>query len=483
MKRTVFFIATILVLSLSSLVNAQEREWQEGDRVMIRKEVTHYLTGEEPSKWVYFVEQQVQQVGGKRFPDGVLMRGILSWVGKDDLILIDSDEGVEEMQKRAEEIEQMSDADKAALQKYAESKGTTQLSIDSTLMAEREKMRRQLLDSLSAVQQAREDSLRALQQAREDSIAAEQARQLQQMKAREDSIAAALAAAQESLQALKGDTAQSDTTQRQSAKQPMHRLSVGVRGGMASLMHDADPMGKWRVGGDVVLDLQYAYYFGFKEGSRINPGILTGLSFGWAKSSIQSPIDTTYTVSTSDGDINYSISAEKVAEADRQLQLEIPLMFSMLTDFGLWLNVGPRFQIPVHSPYSQTIISPSINAYFPEEGVTVSDEVITGKVQNDQLTTSGKYRHSKFNLLLSAEIGYEWQLAPQHALGVGLYGNVAVVDAYKNQTQNNSLINVTAPDGATPADVNIEAATDTYAKGMGYFDFGLKLVYSFNLLK
>jgi hypothetical protein len=48
--------------------------------VMIDGNPSHYLTGEKIPKWVYTKRHSIMQIGTKRFPDGVLLREIYSWV-------------------------------------------------------------------------------------------------------------------------------------------------------------------------------------------------------------------------------------------------------------------------------------------------------------------------------------------------------------------------------------------------------------------
>ena len=51
-----------------------------GDSIYVHPDSLYYLTGERISKWVFNVPHQVQQVGGRRYPMGVLIKGIYSWV-------------------------------------------------------------------------------------------------------------------------------------------------------------------------------------------------------------------------------------------------------------------------------------------------------------------------------------------------------------------------------------------------------------------
>ena len=162
-------------------------------------------------------------------------------------------------------------------------------------------------------------------------------------------------------------------------------------------------------------------------------------------------------------------------------------MFSLLHDNGLFFNVGPKFMIPVFTPYNQTITNPHINAYFPATGVTVSDEVITGLITNDQLKTNATDNGIQFNInvMLTAEIGYEWVLKSGNSLGLGAFANYSVFNTFKNKnTDDTSLIHLQDPSvTGTTAAVDILSATRTYADKLGYFDAGIKLAYHFNFPK
>ena len=264
-----------------------------------------------------------------------------------------------------------------------------------------------------------------------------------------------------------------------------HRFSIGVRAGAASLMHNNEAvMGGWKLGFDALLDLQYAYYFSRRADKKINHGILTGLSFGYSRSPISSAINSDYQVTGDDGEtIDYHIEAANVSESDGQLQIEVPLMYSMLMDNGFFLNIGPKFMMPVFTHYNQTLTDPHISATFNDMGVTVKDEVITGYVEDNDLNTKGNWGKSKtkISIMITAELGYEWKFNNGNSLGLGVYANYAPWNSFKNDTDNTSLIQVEKPTGSTPAGkADILSATDTYTKGMNYFDGGLKLVYHFN---
>ena len=427
-------LAISALLLTSSFAFAQEKttDYMVGDTIKIKKDAQTYLTGERPSSWVYGREFTIQQVGTHHFPDGLLLKGIYSWIAPKDVELTGAverptEENPAQEQNATPTAEGTSDD---ANNEVEEANQSDANATDTTYVAPAETV---------VVKKGENPNLYVMDQ-----------------KPAEHSLL-----------------------------YPFHRFSIGVRGGVASLMQKSDVMGNWRAGFDALLDLQYAYYFGAPQGKKVNMGIMTGVSLGWAQSGLKSAIDTAYTVSTDNGDIDYTISAEQAEENNGQLQLEIPLMFTLVTEKGLFFNVGPRFIIPAYAHYNQKLTDPSINAYFREEGVSVSNEVITGRLQYDQLNTKGKWNASKVNITLSAELGYEWLLSSGNSVGLGVYANYAVWSHYKNGAQSDlkSLISVVPPSATAPADVDVFSASDTYFKGLGYFDCGLKVSYNFNFFK
>ena len=464
--KSIFFIAVSLIMATT--VTAQEQNstplsaFAEGDTVVIKRDHHHYLTGERMSRWVYNVEHTIRQVGGKRFPNGILLRGIYSWVGPDDIVNKNTNREAalaEQEAKRQAELEQArqdsiarAEARAKALQDAAEA-----ARLDSIERAERE-----------AAEQARRDSIEMA------------------MRARIDSIAAVQAAAEQEKQVLPEQEAAYILGEQQQMFN-CNRFTIGLRGGVASLMHDADKLGKWHAGWDVLLDLQYAHYWK-RFGKKMQYGLLVGVSAGYSRSHISSDVNDQYTVGVTGDPVNpeidYTITAGKVKEYDGQIQLEVPIMFSMIHECGFFLNVGPRLAVPVYAQYDQTIDQPNIDAYFPVEGITVHNAKITGQVSPDQQDSKGKWSASKLNVMVGAELGYEFTFKNKNSLGLGAYANYSVYTLYKNDTNTQSLVGIAGkPAAGVPAVVDVQSATDSYAKGMGYFDVGLKIAYHFNWWK
>ncbi|MBR0309630.1 MAG: hypothetical protein IJQ97_01975 [Paludibacteraceae bacterium] len=458
--------------------------FKTGDTIVINKAQTKYLTGEHISTWAYYVRHTIQQVGGKRFPNGVLLAGINSWLDPStDLLLMgavvkNDTSRMKEMidrpliLERLVELNEMDEQAKQQIQKMAQ-----QYHMTAMVEAAREQAVR---DSLDRVQRAREQALRdslaaveAAMQARllaiEDSLRADAAR-----KMREQALADSLAAAREqahrdSLTALRPES--------------FNRVGAGLRVGVASLMQKTDPVAKgaWKAGFDILAEAQYAHYWQPKD-SKQAYGILTGLSIGYTRNGLTAQGNRTFDLTDEDGDqLRYTITGADANEKDGTLMLEIPAMFSMLFLDNFFVNFGPRFSIPVFSHYNQDLSQAHIDAWNMTKNVHVPDELITGKVTEDMLRKSSATNLSRLNIQLSAEIGYEYTLPNRHIIGAGVYANYSVFSLYPNDPTGKELITIGAPTSTAPAPVDITTITDAYVprNGLGFFDCGVKLIYHF----
>ena len=472
--KSILIAATLISASVVSTLSAQQAEPAQqhefkvaiGDSVMIKRECQQYCTGERPSVWVWDKVHTVRQLGTKKFPDGVLLMNIYSWMCEECLINVNG-HAQESADKAA--VEQAEDREAFEAEQQAEK--------DAAKAAQEEAAKKAAAEKAAAEKAAQE----AAEQARQDSInqalAAEQARQ--------DSI---LAAAQQA----KEDSIESA----HKFKHQYDRFTIGARVGVASQLHQPIEKvnAKWGVGFDAMLDLQYAHYWS-NDARPVDLGIIVGLGIGYAQGTFNGSQDTVYQAGDNN-EITYHVTADNIRETDRQLQLEVPLMFSLIHDNGLFFNIGPKFMIPVYTPYKQTVNSAdaSITAVYPEEGITIKDNIVTGKYIDQQPTEDNGIQF-KVNVMLTAEIGYEWILKSGNSLGLGAYANYCVYNNFSNQYKNAaagsadsrpSLLDITAPTeaaGGAIADLNMLSATRTYADKLGYFDAGIKLAYHFNFPK
>ena len=433
---------------------AQEHQWKVaiGDSVMIKRECVEYLTGERPSVWVWDKVHTVRQLGTKRFPEGVLLMNIYSWICEECLIPVNG-RAQEEEAKAVEEQKE----DRAAFEKG---------------------------------EPAAQPAAQPAEEPKEEPAAEPAAEPAEEPAKEEPAPVEEQKEEEQTAQSNQGDSIHSQPN----FKHNYDRFTIGLRGGAAGLLHKTNE-GSWTCGGDVVLDLQYAHYW-TKDGRPVDLGIITGVGLGYAQSSVKSSVNSTRP-NVEDGDatpmhIDYTIRADEVKEHDGQLQLEVPLMFSLIHQNGLFFNIGPKFMLPVFTPYKQTISNnPNtfVEAYYQETGVRVTNDVITGLLAEDKYTSKGTDYKNKFtiNVMLTAEIGYEWILKSGNSLGLGAYANYSVYNSFKNNPEDpnvDPLIRVeSAPSSTSNAVINVNPLTGTYASGLGFFDAGVKLAYHFNFPK
>ena len=422
-------IGTSVVSTLSAQQTATSYEWKvaNGDSVMIKRECQQYLTGEKPSTWVYDQVHTVYQLGTKRFPEGVLLMNIYSWICEECLVPVNQKEETKPVEEPIQ-------------------------------------------------QPVEEPAEQPTEQPTEQPQPVEEVKPVEEPQP-------AQPIEQPVVEAVARKTAQGDSIHsKQNFRGGYDRFTIGVRGGAASLLHHA-VKGNWTCGGDVLLDLQYAHYW-TKDGRPADLGIITGLSVGYAQSGLKTDYDSTAFVKDN---VNYTVVARGIKETDHTVQLEIPLLFSMIHENGVFFNIGPKFMVPVYSPYKQTVDQDNthITAYFPETGITIKDNSVTGQYTGQQPTTDNGVKF-KINVMLTAEIGYEWILNSGNSLGLGAYANYSVFNTYSNTTSTEGLFNLTPPSdtgSGSSATLDVLSATKTYTDKIGYFDAGVKVAYHFNFPK
>ena len=464
--KTILFAATIVSASVVSTLSAQQaaqpapkHEFKVaiGDSVMIKRECQKYCTGETPSTWVWDKVHTVRQLGTKRFPDGVLLMNIYSWMCEDCLIPVNG---------RADE----------ASKKAAEEQKEDKKAFESG----------KPIEEIKPAEKPAEKPVEVEEVKKEEPVVAPVVVE----KPAEEPVAEPAKvekAPQTAKEMEKGDSIKS----KQNFTGKYDRFTIGARGGVASLLHKTEN-GSRVIGGEGLLDLQYAHYW-TKDGRPVDLGILTGISLGYSQSGMKTAVNSQLK-GLSDGDaqkpmtVDYTIRADKVKENDGAIVMEIPLMFTLIHDCGFFFNYGPKLMMPLYTPYKQTISDNAntlIEAYFRDVDVKVENEVITGILRDDQKKLKGTDNGDQFviNVLLGAEFGYEWILKSGNSLGLGAYVDYGVYSSYKNKTSESPLISVTPPQGSNPADVEVLSATKTYASKLGYVSAGVKLAYHFNFPK
>lgn len=244
-------------------------DFKVGDTIYLCQDSLHYLTGERMSKWVYAVPHVIRQLGGKTHPNGVLVAGINSWVYPATAMAVHP-----RYETQAEADAKAAEAAKAdTLPAPAEEPAPVE-----PLPAEPAPT-----DTVAAPAPAEEEpGVLPAEPVAEEPAPAEPAQKA-------DSVKATHATAHH----MWGPRNPREMTMQERYNNAklgvIDRFSIGVRGGVASYVPDAD----YNWGFDAMFDIQYAHYWTLRP-KQCRIGFLMGLSAGYMQSGIKTYLDYSY---------------------------------------------------------------------------------------------------------------------------------------------------------------------------------------------
>ena len=429
----------VIFTSLLPLVNASAQKAlnykdsgakiEVGDSVMINKDSLHYETGERILDWVYDQVHVVRQVGSKWHPDGILVKGIYSWITSGSAVEVNEKEVSETETPSQETIVEEPIVEKPVVEEPIVEKTVEEPMVEEVVEPTPEEPVVETIPEPAPVEE------------------------------------------------------KSVVNEEESKPYQINRFTIGLRGGFASSMAKATvaEFSKLPLGGDVLLDLQYAHYWPISN-EKMHLGLLAGVSVGYMNTTRNQAWDETFTANTSDGEVIYNVTADNIKETNNQLQLEVPVMFSMLVN-GFFLNVGPRFLLPAYAPYKQVITNGNIQVTDVETGVVLNNNPVYGALSEEQENQKGKGEQQfKLTMTIGIELGYEFKLKSGNSIGLGAFANYGVYSMYSNNPLG-SAIDVFAPSANGNGVVNVESLTNAYTDKMGHLDAGVKLTYNFNFFK
>ena len=429
----------VIFTSLLPLVNASAQKAlnykdsgakiEVGDSVMINKDSLHYETGERILDWVYDQVHVVRQVGSKWHPDGILVKGIYSWITSGSAVVVNEKEVSETETPSQETVVEEPIVEKPVVEEPIVEKTVEEPMVEEVVEPTPEEPVVETIPEPAPVEE------------------------------------------------------KSVVNEEESKPYQINRFTIGLRGGFASSMAKATvaEFSKLPLGGDVLLDLQYAHYWPISN-EKMHLGLLAGVSVGYMNTTRNQVWDETFTANTSDGEVIYNVTADNIKETNNQLQLEVPVMFSMLVN-GFFLNVGPRFLLPAYAPYKQVITNGNIQVTDVETGVVLNNNPVYGALSEEQENQKGKGEQQfKLTMTIGIELGYEFKLKSGNSIGLGAFANYGVYSMYSNNPLG-SAIDVFAPSANGNGVVNVESLTNAYTDKMGHLDAGVKLTYNFNFFK
>ncbi len=258
----------------------------------------------------------------------------------------------------------------------------------------------------------------------------------------------------------------------------IHTLRVGVSGGSGLNLTPTNCVMKSKFGASGALAFDYAFYKSFNE---VDLGLRTGLDLGYMYLPYHAEFEQHYSnVDYLNNQIDYTTSGF-LDITQNQLYASVPVMFALRTH-GFVCNIGVRLQMPFYQTGKQQLSNPLILAYYPKYDVTVTNELITGIVTDEQLSMPLASSPVFLECYASAEIGYEHRLNAKGAIGCAAYVHAGVWNALPKAT-NTPIIQV-APitDKVKPVPaVTVNDACTSLLTSYTPLQFGVKVYYAFSL--
>lgn len=219
----------------------------------------------------------------------------------------------------------------------------------------------------------------------------------------------------------------------------------------------------------------------YKSFNEVDLGLRTGLDLGYMYLPYHAEFEQHYSnVDYLNNQIDYTTSG-LLDITQNQLYASVPVMFALRTH-GFVCNIGVRLQMPFYQTGKQQLSEPLILAYYPEYDVTVTNELITGIVTDEQLSMPLASSPVFLECYASAEIGYEHRLNAKGAIGCAAYVHAGIWNSLPKAT-NTPIIQV-APimDSETPVPtVTVNDAYTSLLTSYTPLQFGVKVYYAFSL--
>jgi len=256
-------------------------------------------------------------------------------------------------------------------------------------------------------------------------------------------------------------------------------LSFGLRGGWDFLLPETGQKTQEKFGMSGAFDFGYTYYIPTKHGDW---GIHTGLSAGYVKNILQLDFEqqsTNYDYLTNE--MLYTTSGTLDTKL-HQAFLEVPVMAAVRYK-GLVAQLGMKTQFSVWSEANQQLKNPYIDAYYVPFEVHVPNELITGVLSSADLDRKQTGVAPIFNLLLSARIGYEFEIDAMNKIGIVAYMDYNVWNTHKSSADSRLLIDVapiTESSYPVPA-VTVNNAFSTLISKVNPLQIGISVYYGLEL--
>ena len=265
----------------------------------------------------------------------------------------------------------------------------------------------------------------------------------------------------------------------------LHELRVGLNGGGAYNLVPTDCVMKGKIGGSSALLLDYTFYKSRKNmryQKTTDVGFRIGLDFGYLYSPYRAEFEQKYSnVDYLGNQMDYTTSSV-VEITQNQLYASVPLMFALRSKGFVW-NIGVRLQAALYQTGQQHLSEPAIQAYYPAYDVTVTNELITGIVAENQLAMPLESSALLLECYAATEIGYECEIKnTSSTIGVLAYFNMGFWNSLPKATDLPiiQVAPITDKNNPVPA-VTVNNALSSLLTSYIPMQFGIKLYYAFSL--
>lgn len=262
-----------------------------------------------------------------------------------------------------------------------------------------------------------------------------------------------------------------------SSVQAKSKISFGLQGGLDLPFVTSEHKVKTGVGYATAFEFGYGYYWSTSY-HTLDWGIQTGLIANFASSSYEADFSHQFTNLDYLGNELLYTTSGNVGVQSQRLKLELPILVGMQAK-GFVLNIGPKIGLPVWSQSKQSLSTPNVDAYYTAFDVHVVNELVTGKVDDTQLSQSFKNDAPTFNLHLVAKLGYEWELKNNNALGLVACIDYNVWNTFAGNSANPLIMVAPITNPAYPVPtVTINNAAECVAQRINPLQVSISFYYS-----
>lgn len=262
--------------------------------------------------------------------------------------------------------------------------------------------------------------------------------------------------------------------------QAQHDFSLGGHAGVSMYLTDGPHLNLPSAA--LGIDMAYTLRGTINRQTALGIKIGAGLTFANAKHSLPNYEEQYTNFDYYPSKMDYTIVAATYVERQLQLQVEAPLYISFASH-GVTINIGGKFMMPFVQQRRLDVKEAHITAYYDDFWVPVTDYLATGRLpdyqHHDKQTTKIMPR---FNALLSAEIGYEWNVGWKNKMGILVYADYSIWNNFQNNPRGYRLIDVPPilnTEYPVP-DIKVNYLIDTYANKANYLSCGIKVYYAFH---